>query len=673
MDLELFIQKVDDGTLTVGEAFEFVKTNPKSTTGQKKAARTLKDNLPFSMNEPYFEVYKTDKFIDAVQGTDFDKKIYTKQKNSNRFAGFSNFESGLKSGLIRTETFKDGSYSILSRAGGVAATKTAGAGIQDRTLTPMNGTIYSVDLDEMYHRHLQNNSYVELNKNGEPVISKKGVPKKIYISQDTKDYMQYEKVTGQRLESNVGKDGLKISDVTITTRPDGSVIAEVAQKKSANKTRPRIKYEGEFALFLKHKVEQATQRAGKLGSDLKTTDLFDTTPDKVNGVWNHFFRPEIESRFSSQLPDGEKATPKVIRKILARILEDEFQVDEGLVDSWIGHSGGEQKKRLSTQAYAGVVSDKRIGPLINNLVRNDAFNIGTSVNDLFIERGTNVPEFKDGAFTYPANTEVYDYTKKDAVVPVKIRRTKQEIETANQLSKTKQRRSRLEELEFDEKITSQEIINNKKALELSDQDPAITKKIADAKAQTKVIQNQADIDAGLKSPPTKKAKDGINLKDVFDSETWDSMTKGLKTLVVATGVAGIVTEAKADYDKYREKGSSPFGAALGAGAETARDVAVDVVTGMNPIKIAADFSLQSSPAGDTPNTTGYRDPKMERQMAEAGAMDVIANDTNLANQNIEPLNLSEKTENEAKPMNYAMDQQMSDMLRKKAPEAQGIM
>jgi hypothetical protein len=68
---------------------------------------------------------------------------------------------------------------------------------------------------------------------------------------------------------------------------------------------------------------------------------------------------------------------------------------------------------------------------------------------------------------------------------------------------------------------------------------------------------------------------------------------------------------------------------------------------------------------------------MERQMLEASktsaAENIIAGDTNLANQTIEPLILSEKTENEATPMNYAMDQQMGDLLRKKVPEAQGIM
>ena len=40
-------------------------------------------------------------------------------------------------------------------------------------------------------------------------------------------------------------------------------------------------------------------------------------------------------------------------------------------------------------------------------------------------------------------------------------------------------------------------------------------------------------------------------------------------------------------------------------------------------------------------------------MADAGVMNIIAEDTNLAT---------------AQPMNYAMDQQMSDMLRKEVPD-----
>ena len=643
MDLKLFIEKVDDGTLTVGEAFAFVENNPGSSEGQKDKAGKLRRNLPFSMDKPYFEVYQTEEFINSVQGP------------VNRFRDFSSFESGLQKGLLRTETFKDKDYKLLSRSTGIAAKTKEGAGVQDRTLKPMRGTIYSTDLDEMYHRHLQNDSYPILNKDGEPVIDKKtNAPKRVFISQDTKDYMIYEKATGQRLESNIGKDGIKISDVTVTNRPDGSVIVEIAEKKTATKFRPRIKYEGEFALFLKHLHTKAVARAK--GADLKTVDLFNTTPDKVNGVWNHYFRPELEARFPTQLPQGEKATPKVIRKILARILEDEFEVDTNLVDSWIGHAGGqdEASSRLSAKAYAGVVSDKRIGPLINNIIRNDAFNTGTSVNDLFTQRGVSVPEF-NGDFTYPANKEPFLYSSDTNVIPKKQRRTKQEIATANQISATKQKKSRLEELEYDKQILEQEAIVQKKALEVADQEPAVTKKIAEGKAAQKKAQLEADIAAGLKSAPKKSAKGGIDLGEVFSSEEWKDLTKGLKTLAVATGVAGVVSEARADFLKYKQRGYSDIGAGLGAGAETARDLAVDVVTGMNPLKIATDFSLQPSPAGQGSDI-------------QAGGEYRTISEDEYANMTSMGLETSEQDMATTSPMNYAMDQQMSDLLRKDVPE-----
>jgi hypothetical protein len=61
----------------------------------------LRRNLPFSMDKPYFEVYKTDEFINSVQGP------------VNRFRDFSSFESGLQKGLIRTQTFKNRRLSTI--------------------------------------------------------------------------------------------------------------------------------------------------------------------------------------------------------------------------------------------------------------------------------------------------------------------------------------------------------------------------------------------------------------------------------------------------------------------------------------------------------------------------------------------------------------------------------
>ena len=297
------------------------------------------------------------------------------------------------------------------------------------------------------------------------------------------------------------------------------------------------------------------------------------------------------------------------------------------------------------------------------MVRNDAFNTEKSVNDLFVERGANVPEFKDGTFTYPANKEPFLYSKDVSVVPQKQRRTKQEIATANQIAKTKESKSKLEQLQYDEEILKQTAINQKKALEVADQDPKVIKKIAEGKAAQKKAQLEADIAAGIKTEPKKSAKSGINLGDVFSSEEWNDLTKGLKTLAVATGIASIATEAKADYDKYRERGFSPFGATLGAGAETARDVAVDAVTGMNPLKIATDFSLQSSPAG-AGSELEPTDPTAEYR---------TISDDEYANMTSMGLETSKQDMATTNPMNYAMDQQMSDLLRKDIPDEQGIM
>ena len=158
-----------------------------------------------------------------------------------------------------------------------------------------------------------------------------------------------------------------------------------------------------------------------------------------------------------------------------------------------------------------------------------------------------------------------------------------------------------------------------------------------------------------KTPPKGSA---IKLSDVFDSDAWNKITKTLKG--VAVGALGVETA--------RQLVTNPAQAAQDVGTE----LLLERGLGLGP-GAAVGFAMQSSPAGDTPDRTGYRDPEMERQMAEAGDMKIIADDTNIGNETIEPLKLPEKTESEARPMNYAMDQQMSDMLRKGIPEQQGIM
>jgi len=186
-------------------------------------------------------------------------------------------------------------------------------------------------------------------------------------------------------------------------------------------------------------------------------------------------------------------------------------------------------------------------------------------------------------------------------------------------------------------------------------------------AKLQALQNQMgeliEEKKPAKEPKKKIPKKGSPIvlndkaKSAFDKAFDLLKDKGTKVLVGALGV-----------ETARQLVTNP--------AEAAQDIGTELLLekglGFGP-GAAVGFAMQSSPAGETPDRTGYRDPEMERQMAEAGAMNVIAEDTNIANETIEPLNLPEKTEGEARPMNYAMDQQMSDMLRKGIPEQQGIM
>jgi len=191
----------------------------------------------------------------------------------------------------------------------------------------------------------------------------------------------------------------------------------------------------------------------------------------------------------------------------------------------------------------------------------------------------------------------------------------------------------------------------------------LEKSVAKLQALQSQMGELIDEKKPAKEPKKKIPKKGSPIvlndkaKSAFDKAFDLLKDKGTKVLVGALGV-----------ETARQLVTNP--------AEAAQDIGTELLLerglGFGP-GAAVGFAMQSSPAGETPDRTGYRDAEMERQMAEAGAMNVIAEDTNIGNETIEPLNLPEKTEGEARPMNYAMDQQMNDMLRKGIPEQQGIM
>ena len=191
---------------------------------------------------------------------------------------------------------------------------------------------------------------------------------------------------------------------------------------------------------------------------------------------------------------------------------------------------------------------------------------------------------------------------------------------------------------------------------------------------------------------TKLSTVSAQVDDLLGSTESNKPIKETKKKIPPKGSAiafseGVSSKLSKFYESIKGPATKAIVGALGAEtvrqlvtnpAEAAQDIGTELLLerglGLTP-GAAVGFAMQSSPAGDTPDRTGYRDPEMERQMLEASkpsaAENIIAGDTNLAD--AESIDIPEQNESTASPMNYAMDQQMSEMLRKKIPEQQGIM
>lgn len=535
MDLELFKQKVQDRSLTVGEAFDYVAARKDTKDSEKITG--IKTNANIDKDAKFFDVYNTREFSEALE------------EPVNRWRDYSVFENQLIKGL-RSAKVSDVNYEKLSGKGGVAQDMFGLKGVQDRPKDPMRGTIYSRDFDRVYNKALS-----------DPLID-----------QEAKDYLIYEKYTGQRVESNIGKkDGLKITDLAVSTDPNGNVVVNIAPKKSGQKTRPAVKYTGAFAQFLAGKKAQALAR--EAGSDPSTKNLFATTKGTTDKVWNVHVKPALEAEFSDSLPSdgkgGGKATPKVLRKILARQLVDEFKYPRDLVKSWMGHAGTgvSASGDILEESYTGAITDPRVGEISDNLIKTEALNLGKpTVNDMFVTRSPNTSKgFAEGK-AYNPHSSPYTFGKED------VKQSATELTDVQKQTLTATQQTQLNEAQI--KLYESETARDKARQEriIASQDTMvedIKKKEAEKKVRTELKKESKllnapaspdDLSDGLKE---KLAKWGITLGG------------GTQAVLGAIGVTGIVAEAKADYDKYREQGRGPIVSGLGAAAETVRDVAVE--------------------------------------------------------------------------------------------------
>lgn len=381
-----FNARMKDGSITVREALSLVadSTSDKTKAGKDniKKTRNLISQLAdegIDVDQPYFDVYKTRKFNAALDPLE-------RADGVNRWQEWIWFERRFKDRV--EDAGRNEPFTLLGGDKGYAQRTYELVGVQSRGADPMRGTLFSEDLDRIYNEALNQDTYEKVTKTGKTVT--------VDIDPETRDYLIYEKYTGQRLASNIDKDtGLKITDINFGTDANGNLIAEVAGKTVGKKTRPEAMYDGEFAHFLKAKVDRA-RAALPEGADPSQANLFQTTDGKLDALWNATIRPKLEAEFSAILPRGKQGSRSVIRKILARQLLVEYKFPKDAVKAWMGHAGAEMSGSgdILTESYTGQVPDDRIGGMTNTLIRNDARNAGTStVNQLFLNRRVDVPDF----------------------------------------------------------------------------------------------------------------------------------------------------------------------------------------------------------------------------------------------------------------------------------------
>ncbi len=530
-----FVEKSQSGQITVREALSYIANSiaDKKDKGKDNYNNTLNliSNLideGIDVDLPYNEIYDKKEFNEALDPI-------KSESGTNRWKQWGWFEDRF---IAQNKVAKVNNVPTkLAGSDGIAQTLYDLVGVQSRNTDPMQGTIFSKDLDALYDEALGVEGYEIYDEKQQKMVT-------VEVDRDARDYIYYEKYTGQRVASNIGEDGLKIGDITFGER-DGVMIAEVRGVRKANKVRPEVTYTGEFAEFLFAKVEQAKARvaedfpgenpskknvfAGRAGDRLK----FET---RVERLWNARVRPLLEERFADQLPIKAQGSHKSIRKILARQLLREYEFPRDAVKAWMGHAGVgvDNAGDILEENYTGALPDKRIGPITNSLIHKDAINGGHgTINALFVNRGVTTPRIVDAEVVFNTPTEIGSL---DGPAPntVNKRPTKEQRQTIKLEEKKKQTSleiviGRLEEQKEAEEAArlARPIKTDPEAIRRRQRQLADNKKIA-AEARAEIAAEQELID----NPPLD-----------------ETPTSGLRGKLAKYGLAGalatISTGAKA--------------------------------------------------------------------------------------------------------------------------------
>jgi len=505
MDLATFEQKTKDGTLTVGEAFEYAlnREDVRDSDSRTRRISSLRsaidsDKIPSaSLDSSFFETVKSQDFIKdlSVKGT----------TDKNYFGNMQAFEKELSAGF---STF-DFDYKKVSGAGGKAKEAGLGGG-QSRGARPMQGLINSKDLDKAYA-----DAFAEMGDNVDP---------------DTKAFLFFHKNTVARVETMLGaknKEPLTLDDLIISTNPDtGNLTVEIKGVNRVNKKRNPVTYEGAMAEFLAEQAGKAKAAAAE-GTPLTKIKLFNTTSSRVTKAHNTYIRPIVEERFPTAIPKDKNGVSgwflTDIRSAVQDQLSKEFKINPELREDYVGH----QQPGVAGKAYLSASADGReLGQLSEALLAQNAKNLGLpNVNMLITySAGLDIPSLsREDAVAFPAATEDL---RGQPVSAAARELTEAEQAEIDQAARTRTALSKEQELQ---------------ALSRIEQMPPIDEE--SLRQNLEINAQKAEIKKEFRAE--KKAKKAAEAADMFDdlfNDVMDLFGSGkdtLKTGVVATAGAGL--------------------------------------------------------------------------------------------------------------------------------------
>jgi len=336
-----FAQKATDGTLTFAEAWEFGKSQ--ATDAAKPRINALKSGFD-KMGLDFNMLYKDLKDPEVL-------KLFRKETSPDKSSRAGNLQ-GLETAIeptfkkfsinLLTEEVGDGlkqpMYPTLAGAGAPAGTQRTGMAGE----RPMRGLLPMEDFTKIYVEAV-------------PLIQKE-------FGDATADLIRYHATTANRPEQ---LQRLKKSDVTVS----GSTITVRGKPKTKldKKGRPELSFD----------LNSSTGQLLKRNLDSSKSDfLFDTTDAKFTTAFNKHVGSRLEA-FSNVLPlaetkiegpDGvqlsEKpvTTPSAVRSIVPKIMLDQFNVPEALVQGAMGHVNAS----ILRKNYAGLAPSTDIPKLLEN-------------------------------------------------------------------------------------------------------------------------------------------------------------------------------------------------------------------------------------------------------------------------------------------------------------------